>query len=98
MKEIINQIFAIKEKCLKAEIKGLERSLDRLDFELEQKGYQVIDPIDTIYKNEMTDLDARLNSELTAHSKIIKVLKPVIYKKDKSGEIKLVQKGIVIVD
>lgn len=98
MNEIINQIFKIREKCSKSEITSLDRSLDRIYFELDQMGYQIIDPLGKIYKNEMTDLDARINGELTDVSKVTKVLKPVIYKKNDEGTLKLIQQGIVIID
>ncbi len=98
MTEIINQVFSIQEKTIKAEITLLQRNLDRILYEFEQMGYQVINPKGNTYKNEMTDVEAKIAGDLRKDSKITKVLKPIIYKKNDNGALQLIQKGIVIVD
>jgi len=98
MLEIINQVFSINSKAIKSEITLFNRNIDRINHELSNLGYQVINPIGKVYKNEMTDLEANVSGELTSHSKITKVLKPIVYYQNEAGENKLIQKGIVIVD
>lgn len=95
MEEIINQLFTIAVKSEKNGDRPFKRQLDRIQYELESMGYQVINPLGKTYLNEMTDVEANLagdGNNLT----ITKVLKPIIYK-EINGETQLVQKGIVIV-
>lgn len=95
MEEIINQLFAITIKSEKKGENPIKRQLDRIDHELKSMGYQVINPLGNVYKNEMTDIEANIAGD-GDDLKITKVLKPIIYK-EFDGEIRLVQKGIVIV-
>jgi len=98
MLEIINQVFAIKVKADKNDNTLFNRNLDRIQHEFEALGYQIINPFGKVYKNEMTDVEANVTGSLNSNSKITKVLKPIVYFQNNEGDIKLMQKGIVIVD
>ena len=45
----------------------------------------------------MTDVEANITGDFNSKMKIVKVLKPIVYKKT-NEETTLVQKGIVIVE
>ncbi|WP_298759070.1 hypothetical protein [uncultured Psychroserpens sp.] len=97
MTEIINQIFALDLKMKKDNNESANRYLDRIYHEFETMGFQIVNPIGKSYRNEMTDVDANILGDLNRHSKITKVLKPVIYQVENNETI-LLQKGIVIVE
>ncbi|WP_191100460.1 hypothetical protein [Olleya marilimosa] len=73
------------------------RNIDRINHELESLGYHVINPIGQTYRNEMTDVEANITGDFNEQMKIVKVLKPIVYKKT-NDQNTLVQKGIVIVE
>ncbi|WP_397363527.1 hypothetical protein [Olleya sp. R77988] len=97
MLEIINQIFSIQLKSNKENLTLFNRNIDRINHEFETLGYHVINPIGQTYRNEMTDVEANITGDFSGNMKIVKVLKPVVYKKT-NEENTLVQKGIVIVE
>ena len=97
MLEIINQVFSIQLKSNKENLTLFNRNIDRINHELESLGYHVINPIGQTYRNEMTDVEANITGEINTQMKIVKVLKPIVYKKT-NDQNTLVQKGIVIVE
>lgn len=97
MIEIINQVFAIEAKMKKENISSVDRYLERIYNEIETMGYQVVNPLGQTYRNEMTDLEANVLGDLSKSSKVVKVLKPVIYDVE-DNKPRLLQKGIVIVE
>jgi len=97
MTEIINQVFALDLKLKKENNDSANRYLDRIYREFETMGFQLVNPIGQVYRNEMTDVEANILGDLSRKSKITKVLKPVIYQVE-NNETKLLQKGIVIVE
>ncbi|MEL0645117.1 hypothetical protein V6251_12050 [Olleya sp. Ti.3.14] len=97
MLEIINQVFSIQLKSNKENLTLFNRNIDRINHELESLGYHVINPIGQTYRNEMTDVEANITGDFNEQMKIVKVLKPVVYKKT-NDQNTLVQKGIVIVE
>lgn len=94
---IANQLFEIKSKMKKFEYLKIERNVNRLFYELSQQGYEIVDPLGRKYLDTDISIEATVNGEITADSKVVKVLKPIIYKKE-NGNSQLVQKGIVIVE
>ncbi|WP_460219812.1 hypothetical protein [Psychroserpens sp. MEBiC05023] len=96
MTEIINQVFALDLRLKKDNNDSANRYLDRIYHEFEAMGFQIVNPIGQIYRNEMTDVEANILGDLNRKSKITKVLKPVIYQVE-NNETRLLQKGIVIV-
>ena len=94
---IINQIWEIEKKALANHYDGLSRNFRRISAELEAEGYTLIDPIGRAYKETDADIEANIATELHKNSKIVKVLKPIIYQK-RDGQTQLLQKGIVIVE
>ena len=97
MIEVINQIFALESKLIKRENNDYARYFDRINTELKQLNFHVVNPIGKPYRNEMTDVEASILGDLNKTSKIAKVLKPIIYLTE-DNETKLIQKGIVIVE
>lgn len=94
---IANQLFEIKSKMEKFEHLKIERNVNRLFHELSQQGYEIVDPIGRKYLDTDISIDVTVNGEITSSSKVVKVLKPIIYRKE-NGNSQLVQKGIVIVE
>ena len=97
MLTIINQIWEISNKADANEYDAIGRNLRRLNSEIEDMGYMVIDPIGRAYKETDADIEANIATPLHSGSKIVKVLKPIIYKSE-DGQNQLAQKGIVIVE
>lgn len=97
MLTIINQIWEINNKANSNGYDAIQRNLRRLDAELIELGYTIIDPIGRDYKETDTDIEANISSSLTKASKIVKVLKPIVYLSE-NGQNVLVQKGIAIVE
>lgn len=97
MLALINQIFEISQKVKQNSFTVIDRNLRRIFFELEEKGYQIINPIGRIYKDTDADIEANISTKLTSKSKVIKVLKPIVYLNE-NGQNQLIQKAITIVE
>ncbi len=91
---LINQIYEIKRKSIENEYDSLERNLDRIFYELTEMGYRIEIPLKQKYHETNTAVEANLLTDNA--STIVKVLKPIIYKKE-DDTFSLLQKGIVIV-
>lgn len=95
MIKIINQFFEIENKSREHKITLFERNFSRLYHEFEEMGYVIKNPINQLYDSRDTSIEATVINE---NSKLIsKVLKPCIFEKE-FNTLKLVQKGIVIVE
>lgn len=95
MEAIINQLFEIEKKASEQNIDVFERNLNRIQHELTELGYKIVNPIGTNYDERDASIEANLLNPNA--KKITKVLKPVIYKMG-SETYTLVQKGVVIVE
>lgn len=95
MEAIINQLFEIEKKASEQNIDVFERNLNRIQHELTELGYKIVNPIGTNYDERDASIEANLLNPNA--KKITKVLKPVIYKME-SETYTLVQKGVVIVE
>lgn len=95
MEAIINQLFEIEKKATEQNIDIFERNLNRIQHELEDLGYKIINPIGNQYDERDASIEANILNPNA--KKITKVLKPVIYKMQNDNYI-LLQKGIVIVE
>ncbi|SEQ05821.1 hypothetical protein [Flavobacterium urocaniciphilum] len=95
MIDIINQLFEIERKSIENEIHILERNLTRIKYEFEQLGYIIENPIHKKFDERDTSIEAKIMNENS--TLITKVLKPIIYTNN-DGQLKIVQKGIVIVE
>jgi len=97
MLSIINQLWEITVKSEANGYDTIQRNLRRINAELEEMGYTIIDPIGRGYKITDTDIEANIAASLSEDSKVVKVLKPIIYHVE-NGQNTLVQKGIAIVE
>jgi uncharacterized protein YajQ (UPF0234 family) len=95
MEAIINQLFEIEKKATEQYLDIFERNLNRIQHELEELGYKIINPIGNQYDERDASIEANILNP--SAKKITKVLKPVIYKMQNDNYI-LLQKGIVIVE
>lgn len=95
MEAIINQLFEIEKKATEQNLDIFERNLNRINHELEELGYKIINPIGNQYDERDASIEANILNPNA--KKITKVLKPVIYKMQNDNYI-LLQKGIVIVE
>lgn len=95
MEAIINQIFEIEKKAIEQNIDAFDRNLNRIQHELTEMGYKIVNPIGTKYDERDASIEASLLHPNA--KKITKVLKPVIYKMGSDSYV-LVQKGVVIVE
>ena len=94
---IINQVFEISQKAEQYSITSIDRNLRRLFSEFEEKGYKIVNPMGRQYKETDTDIEANISTKITKKSRIVKVLKPIIYLNE-NGQNQLIQKGITIVE
>ena len=95
MKEIINQLFEIEKKVSDHNLDMLERNLTRIFHQLEEMGYQIVNPIGKRYDERDASVEANI---LNPNAEIItRVLKPVIYTTE-NGQYTLLHKGVVIVE
>ncbi len=97
MLTIINQIWEISNKSESNSYDAIARNIRRINSEIEDMGYTVIDPINRLYKETDADIEANIATALHSNSKVVKVLKPIIYQNE-NGQNQLAQKGIVIVE
>jgi uncharacterized protein YajQ (UPF0234 family) len=95
MEAIINQLFEIEKKATEQYLDIFERNLNRIQHELEELGYKIINPIGNQYDERDASIEANILNP--SAKKITKVLKPVIYKMQNDNYV-LLQKGIVIVE
>jgi len=95
MEAIINQLFEIEKKALEQNIDFFERNFNRIDHEIQELGYKIVNPIGMQYDERDASIEANLLNPNA--KKITKVLKPVIYKME-NNSYTLIQKGIVIVE
>lgn len=95
MEAIINQLFEIEKKASEQNINVFDRNLNRIQHELTEMGYKILDPMGTHYDDRDTSIEANLLHPNA--KKITKVLKPIIYKKENDSFF-LTQKGVVIVE
>ena len=95
MEAIINQLFEIEKKATEQNLDIFERNLNRIQHELEELGYKIINPIGNQYDERDASIEANILNPNA--KKITKVLKPVIYKMQNDNYV-LLQKGIVIVE
>ena len=91
---LINQIYEIKRKSTEHKFDVVTRNLDRIFHELTEMGYRIEVPLHETYSETNTAIEASLLHEQA--KTIVKVLKPIIYKKE-GDSYSLQQKGIVIV-
>ncbi|MFN8250848.1 MAG: hypothetical protein U0V75_03115 [Ferruginibacter sp.] len=96
--QIINQVFEIRHKITEAgNAASFERNFNRLNSILEEAGFIVQDPTGEAYLESRTDCEASISGSLAPKMKIVKTLKPVVYKKE-GNTVQLVQKAVVIVE
>jgi len=95
MEAIINQLFEIEKKATEQNLDIFERNLNRIQHELEELGYKIINPIGNQYDERDASIEANILNP--SAKKITKVLKPVIYKMQNDNYV-LLQKAIVIVE
>lgn len=95
MEAIINQLFEIEKKATEQNSNLFERNISRIQHELTEMGYKIVNPMGTQYDDRDTSIEANLLHPNA--KKITKVLKPIIYKKENDSFF-LIQKGVVIVE
>lgn len=95
MEAIINQLFEIEKKASEQNLDVFERNFNRIQHELTEMGYKIVNPIGANYDERDASIEANLLNPNA--KKITKVLKPVIYKMGNESYT-LIQKGVVIVE
>jgi len=95
---IINQLFEMQFKIKELGQSGsFERNFNRLFSIFEEDGFLIQDPTNEMYNDSRTDCEASIIGSVSSKMKIIKTLKPIIYKKEGSN-VQLVQKAVVLVE
>lgn len=95
--QLINQIFEISQKIEQEQLSAkFERNFNKIYTLLEEEGLHCINPLGEKYSESRTDCEASIVGEGSHNMKIVKVIKPIVYRQE-AGQMTLVQKGIVIV-
>lgn len=95
--QIINQLFEMQYKIKDlGQLAAFERNFNRLNAVFEEEGFLIQDPTNEMYNDARTDCEASIVGSVSSKMKIIKTLRPIIYKKDGST-VQLVQKAVVLV-
>ncbi len=96
--KIINEIHGIAAKTIAVEAsRPLQRKFDRIKRHFEDLNIHVHDPIGEDYSLTRLDCEASISGDATENLKIIEVIKPVIYLKEK-GANEILQRALVIVE
>lgn len=95
---LINQLFELRNKLQQEGVEDkVERNLNRIFNTLEEEGYILKNPLGEEYKETRTDCEANIVGKESRHMIISQVIKPIIYRKE-LNELKLLQKGVVMVE
>lgn len=98
MIQIINQVHEISRKMSElGQLENFQRNLDKFQSLFQDAGYFIQDPISEKYSESRSDCEASIVGKIHGEMKISKTIKPIVYHKV-NDELKLVQKGIVIVE
>ena len=60
MEAIINQLFEIEKKATEQNLDIFERNLNRINHELEELGYKIINPIGNQYDERDASIEANI--------------------------------------
>lgn len=94
---IINQLHTLLEKCINsAEPLQFKRHFDRINQSFEELGYFIKNPIGESYDLTRLDCEASIVGEQVEDLKIIEVIKPIIYLRDREKN-QIIQRAVVIV-
>lgn len=74
-----------------------ERNFNRLFNIFEEDGYIIQDPTGDAYSETRTDCEVSISGRLSSKMKITRTIKPIIYRRE-DGNVRLVQKGVVIAE
>ncbi|MES2133774.1 MAG: hypothetical protein V4506_15595 [Bacteroidota bacterium] len=89
--EIINQLTILEEKTGQSD--EYARSFNRIKQALSEMGYSYSFPINEMYKDTRTDLEATIVGDGAGNLVITKVIKPIIVK-----DAQIIQQAVVIVE
>jgi hypothetical protein len=89
--EIINQLSVLETKTERSP--ETERSFNRIRQALSEMGFSYSSPVNEMYKDTRTDIEATIIGEAKENLTITKVIKPIVIQHSK-----IVQRGIVIVE
>ncbi|MFT4665571.1 MAG: hypothetical protein ACI8YQ_002788 [Polaribacter sp.] len=96
--KIINEIHGIAAKTIGVEAnRTMERKFDRIKRHFEELNIYVHNPIGEDYSLTRLDCEASISGDATGNLKIIEVIKPVVYLKEK-GTNEILQRALVIVE
>lgn len=93
---LINQIHEIESKANLRNADFLDRNISRIKNKFEELGYLVVSPLGEPFDETRTDLEVHISSEKLKGLTIKEVIKPIIFFKDSTGSIELIQKGNAI--
>ena len=89
--DIINQLNTLEEKYNTSDESA--RCFNRIKHSLSEMGFSYSSPVNEVYKDTRTDIEATIIGESTNNLIISKVIKPLIL-----HDSKIVQRAIVIVE
>lgn len=100
MLNIINQIFEVEQKIVtRGDSAEIGRNIERIKHHLSETGFSYHVPLYEKYSETRTDCVANIVGDLHDDNMFItKVIKPVVFRTDESGNRSIIQKAIVIVE
>lgn len=95
---ILNQLFDMQTRMKETgTLSQFERNFNRLFNLFEEQGYILQDPTGEAYHETRTDCEVSISGRLGSKMKISRTIKPIIYLQ-KDGNLRLLQKGVVIAE
>ncbi len=96
--KVINQLHTVEQKLKSNEaLDSVSRNFNRISNAFEEMNIIIQNPIGETYDETRFDCEASISGESSENLQIIEVIKPIVYKKDASGNA-LLQRGIVIAE
>lgn len=94
----LNNIYEVEKKlALHGDAGNATRNIDKIKGMFAEMGFFYEDPMDQVFKETRTDLDATISGSDTENLVVVEVIKPII-RNGESAFSRVVQKGIVVVE
>lgn len=96
--KVINQLHTVEQKLKSNQThNSVSRNFNRITDAFEEMDIIIQNPIGESYDETRFDCEASITGESSENLHIVEVIKPIVYKKDASGNA-LMQRGIVIAE
>jgi len=96
--KIINQLHSVEQKLKSNQSHdSVSRNFNRISSAFEEMDIIIQNPLGESYNETRFDCEASISGDGSDNLHIIEVIKPIVYKREESGNA-LLQRGIVIAE